>query len=227
MKKWTEIVELQIELNDKTVPDWVKAGLDWDTAILVEVAEAIDSTKWKWWKAGANDVENLKVEAIDILHFLISRILVGWDVGSSSIEYLAEKMEAAHLMCSATPGLEGPTIFTEDSDSSEIVEVLKSVGGNTLNGNPFLALENLLYLFRLLGMSKKDIYSAYMTKNILNHYRQERGYKDADSGYRKVVDGLEDNVHAKKIVELFSQECSGIADLRVCVFKNMDIIQKS
>ena len=45
--KVRHIVTMQMALNERTVPNWLSKGLDWDTAILVEVAEAIDSTDWK------------------------------------------------------------------------------------------------------------------------------------------------------------------------------------
>ena len=70
---FTKIVQKQIELNDSIMSNW--RDQDWELAILVEAAEAIDSTAWKWWKAGTDDIDNLKIEAIDLLHFMISNML--------------------------------------------------------------------------------------------------------------------------------------------------------
>jgi dimeric dUTPase (all-alpha-NTP-PPase superfamily) len=38
-----------------------------------EIAELTDSVPWKWWaKYQAFDVQNCRVEVVDLLHFLIS-----------------------------------------------------------------------------------------------------------------------------------------------------------
>lgn len=65
------IILKQIELNEAITADWRQK--DWELAIIVETAEAIDSTPWKWWKARKEvDIDNLKIEVIDLLHFFIS-----------------------------------------------------------------------------------------------------------------------------------------------------------
>ncbi len=79
--KLDKIFEMQAELNARIgVPhknfsneekkEWV---LNYSRALSQEVAELIDSVPWKWWaKYQTFDEQNAKVEAIDILHFLIS-----------------------------------------------------------------------------------------------------------------------------------------------------------
>lgn len=68
---FAQIIKKQIELNERITADW--RDKDWELSIIVETAEAIDSLPWKWWKAGGvADIDNLKVEAIDLLHFIIS-----------------------------------------------------------------------------------------------------------------------------------------------------------
>lgn len=41
-------------------------------AMTQELAEFRDSIPWKWWKAQELDLQNAKVEAIDLMHFLVS-----------------------------------------------------------------------------------------------------------------------------------------------------------
>ena len=71
LKMLESIFKRQIKLNDKTKPDWkdTLTPADWDTAVLVEAGEAIDSLNWKWWKHQSNDLDNFDIELIDILHF--------------------------------------------------------------------------------------------------------------------------------------------------------------
>lgn len=45
---------------------------DLHIALTQELAEFRDSIHWKWWKAGASDYQNAKVEVIDMFHFLMS-----------------------------------------------------------------------------------------------------------------------------------------------------------
>lgn len=37
-----------------------------------ELAEFRDSVHWKWWKAGNTDMQNVRVEIVDMFHFLMS-----------------------------------------------------------------------------------------------------------------------------------------------------------
>lgn len=41
-------------------------------AMLQELSEFRDSIPWKWWKKQETDLQNAKVEVIDMFHFLIS-----------------------------------------------------------------------------------------------------------------------------------------------------------
>jgi dimeric dUTPase (all-alpha-NTP-PPase superfamily) len=42
------------------------------TALDQESAELRDSVPWKWWKHQQGDLQNARVEIIDMMHFLIS-----------------------------------------------------------------------------------------------------------------------------------------------------------
>lgn len=81
--KLDSIFELQAMLNRKIGIDplsqsfteeqkseWV---LNYSRAMSQEIAEMIDSLPWKWWaKYQKFDEQNIKVELVDILHFLVS-----------------------------------------------------------------------------------------------------------------------------------------------------------
>lgn len=193
------IVEMQIELNEKTVPGWLDKGLDWDTAILTEVAEAIDSTDWKWWKHTENDLVNLRVEAIDLLHFLVAQIAeYAWHVrrpGTGFVNAACMRLTEAYSWAMVDAEHLG-------DKKPDYVLHLKGVARHTLNTDPVPALHELFLLFASLGMDDKSIYQAYITKNLLNHYRQERGYNLAAHGYKKIINGREDNVIFAEVVGL-------------------------
>ena len=81
--KLEEIFELQKELNKRIGVDsdaicqneeetakWV---LNYSRALNQETSELIDSMPWKWWaKYQKFDLQNAKVELVDILHFVVS-----------------------------------------------------------------------------------------------------------------------------------------------------------
>ena len=67
--KLYDMLYLQIRLNNLTKSDWLKSldpDSDWQNAIICEVAEALESTNYKWWKSGRVDVDNIKIELIDM-----------------------------------------------------------------------------------------------------------------------------------------------------------------
>jgi len=59
------------EADKKIIQRWAQ---DYFRAIQQECAEGIDSTNWKWWRTKVDkfDYQNLKVEVIDIIHFVVS-----------------------------------------------------------------------------------------------------------------------------------------------------------
>lgn len=199
-----QIVAMQILLNERTVPNWMAQDLDWDSAILVEAAEAIDSTDWKWWKHGETDMANLRVEAVDLLHFLISKALKQYRDTDFVVKTMLELVEH-----------KGP-------NSLSYVDWLKQVALYTLENKVIKALQALFGLFDRLEMNLTAVHQAYMTKNLLNHYRQERGYKDADGDYLKMIEGEEDNVVFARLVASLGEEVLDIELLRATLFKAMD-----
>jgi len=48
------MMEIQDGLNEHTVPGWKTKGFNWERAIWLESAEAVESTPWKWWAGCKN-----------------------------------------------------------------------------------------------------------------------------------------------------------------------------
>ncbi len=79
--KLDEIFTLQKQLNQRIGVDtdaldeagqreWV---LNYTRAMSQELAELVDSVPWKWWaKYQTFDLQNARVEVVDLLHFLVS-----------------------------------------------------------------------------------------------------------------------------------------------------------
>jgi len=58
------------EMNEEERVQWV---LNYTRAASQELAELVDSVPWKWWaKYQTFDMQNARVEVVDLFHFLIS-----------------------------------------------------------------------------------------------------------------------------------------------------------
>jgi dimeric dUTPase (all-alpha-NTP-PPase superfamily) len=156
---------MQFELNDQTIDGWYKKSLPWHTAIMVEVAEGIESTSWKWWKSSEADLENLKVELIDILHFSISALAS--DAVTPSYE--DEKHEIAEKLAGEMDSIyQYATDAAIDDSEKFLIATLESIASAALSKEYKIALFHLWMAIGALDMSLDEVYHRYLTKNLLN-----------------------------------------------------------
>lgn len=176
-----ELLRLQDKTNTGTIgKDWNREKNKWGITIITELAEAIESSPYKWWKKGELDLDNIKVEIIDMLHFSMSL-----DMTRMDIPFLA-----LHIR-------EPEWKYTEDGfDQDRFIEycedVISSVGMTYLSSNAEIVTNNILKLAEGVGMDLKEVRNRYIGKNALNLLRQQRGYKDGV--YKKIWGDDEDNV---------------------------------
>ncbi|MDS1370679.1 dUTP diphosphatase [Aliarcobacter butzleri] len=186
------MVEMQHEFNKKVAVDYLEKNFNWNSAIIAESGELLESLGYKWWKKQEPDMENVKVEAIDLLHFVISEVIQEKGI-SKCISYLKYWFKDDYL-------------YSLKEYEYNTIEQLISLFISS-SDNRFLYLK---MIFRKLEMSNEDVYIAFITKNCLNKFRQDNGYKDGT--YIKDWNGKEDNVVAFEIAnewgadeELFEQ----------------------
>lgn len=198
-RKISDLLKAQALLNDKYVDGW-KDELELEhfkSALLCEFAEFLESTPkfgintrkftgWKWWKTFLeDDIQNSKVEIVDILHFGLSYHM---------------------LACYKENGLYSNP---EDFDNSEFIKDYEQINTDDFKDNllkeaystldEFLLTADLLSLFRFLdilasyhNMNMYDVYKGYFLKNELNLQRIENGYLEGT--YKKLdSNGNEDN----------------------------------
>ena len=194
------MVELQHQFNKQVAEDYLEKGFNWNSAIIAESGELLDSLGYKWWKKQEPDMENVKVEAIDLLHFVISDIL--------QLNYNYEESLIASFIDETISEFEES--FTSDIYEKEFEDEDLFGLVNILNYNEIPRFATLKIMFKKLDMSNEDVYIAYITKNCLNKFRQDNGYKDGS--YIKNWNGREDNIVAFEIAnkwgadeELFEQ----------------------
>ena len=85
-EKILTMLELQDGMNSKVNPDWRNAGSEWYRAIWTECAEMLDHYGWKWWKHHEPEMDQVKLEIVDIWHFAMSAIIIdfGGDIQKSA-----------------------------------------------------------------------------------------------------------------------------------------------
>jgi len=76
MEQAKAMLDLQGQMNEKVNPNWLHAGYQFLRAVLVEGGEAIDHHGWKWWKAQVKDLAQLRLELVDVFHFMLSDLII-------------------------------------------------------------------------------------------------------------------------------------------------------
>ena len=199
MSKIKNMLTLQQELNDNTNGLGWEDGLtkqgkkiNWKRCIFLESAELIDSYPWKHWKNidAKVDRENIKIELVDIWHFVMSEALRVAKKEGKPIEQLANSIEpkVANIKASS---------FKDYYEEIEAIESFIQELFCSFELEKFIT--SFLELSFTLGLDLDELYKLYLGKNILNKFRQEHGYKDGS--YIKIWNGKEDNVVMQEILE--------------------------
>lgn len=172
------MLELQDSMNTKVHAQWREQGFEWYRAIWIECGELLDHYGWKWWKKQSPDIEQVKLELIDIWHFGLSILLQS----GASVDAIIEEVSESLLLVTDEPD------FKLD---------LEAFACNTLSTRSF---SPAAFGRQMAGinLSFDELYSGYVGKNVLNFFRQDHGYQDGS--YRKEWGGQEDNEHLVEIV---------------------------
>ena len=205
MDKILQMLELQQKLNDATNGKGWENGMtkngkpiDWKRCIYLECAELIESYPWKHWKNidAKPDYANIKIEAVDIWHFIMSQGLEDYKRGNlGSIDTLARNIH--DLSNFSTFSGEIKENFKDYYEQIAVVELLMK----TLfcEGSTEKLMAAFIDVAIQSGLNLDALYKLYVGKNILNQFRQDHGYKEGT--YIKVWNGKEDNVSMQKILE--------------------------
>ena len=69
------MAQMQDEHNTLVHAQWRTQDYAYYRAIWVECAEMLDHFGWKWWKKQDGDLDQVKLELVDIWHFALSELL--------------------------------------------------------------------------------------------------------------------------------------------------------
>ncbi|MDR3177896.1 MAG: dUTP diphosphatase [Campylobacteraceae bacterium] len=195
------MLELQQSLNDDTNGiGWEKGYtktnniINWRRCIYMECAELVDSFNWKHWKDLNKpiDWENVRVEIVDIWHFIMSLLLERYKLNAlgdiNTIISNIENIQGFKQFCNEPFQTDGVNSFEIINDIETLIN--KSTNKDLTLFDPMLT--DYFALSLKCGVNLHLLYRYYVAKNVLNRFRQNHGYKDGT--YRKIWNGKEDNV---------------------------------
>ncbi len=194
-----EMFTLQQKLNDQTNgKGWEKGYnkhdriINWKRCIHMESAELIDSFNWKHWKDIniAPDWNNIKIELVDIWHFVMSLGLEYYKNNNlGDIDTIVNEVRDSKYFDEFC----GDAGLTEDEDALIIVSTAEYLIRHVLEDKSFdVILDDFMVVALQCGLNMEILYKYYIGKNILNQFRQDNGYKEGT--YKKTWNGVEDNV---------------------------------
>ena len=205
MQKIVQMLKLQQQLNDATNGEGWEKGItkngkviDWKRCAYLECAELIESYPWKHWKNidAQPDYDNIKIEAVDIWHFIMSQGLEDYKTQNlGTLEKLAEDIRTLPNFAA----FDGEIVPTKKDHYEQIKTVEVLVRVIVCGGTTKAMMAAFIEVAIQSGLNLDTLYKLYVGKNILNQFRQDHGYKEGS--YIKLWNGKEDNVIMQGILD--------------------------
>lgn len=86
-----------VDLNNLSAEEQTKWVLNYTRALTQETSELVDSVPWKWWaKYQEFDLQNARVEVVDLFHFLVSLAQVLGMTAEDVFQAYVKKNEVNH-----------------------------------------------------------------------------------------------------------------------------------
>ena len=189
------MAEMQDAHNTLVHEQWRTQGYEYYRAMWVECAEMLDHFGWKWWKKQDGDLDQVKLELVDIWHFALSELLRKGDVDASIAEAINDIPESSAL--------------TSEAQAEQFRLSIEALAASCLHTRSF-ELQPFLDAMAALPMAFEELFALYIGKNMLNRFRQNNGYKTGE--YRKLWGGREDNEHLIELLEELDVSAAELPD---------------
>lgn len=185
------MLNLQHRMNTKVHPQWITQRYEWYRAIWIECGELIEHYGYKWWKKQTPDIEQVRLEAIDIWHFGLSALFVD----NKNIERIADEVAVE--------------LNQHKYGGQDVRTATEALAAHALNHHKF-SVSLFADLMHACELNFDDLYSHYVGKNVLNFFRQDNGYKEGT--YQKQWHGREDNEHLMELLKELDSGSDAYAD---------------
>ena len=191
------MLQMQEEINVKVNPNWRQAANPWYRAIWIECAEMLDYCDWTWWKKEHFNVEQLKLEVVDVWHFAMSALLST----GRPLNDLAE--ETNQLLSCPAP-------------ATDIKEAIERLALSTLQTHQ-VDLPAFAGVMEQAKLSLDELFRLYTAKHVLNGFRQDHGYREGR--YIKTWNGKQDNEH---LAEIMTSSDIGQSDFATKLYQRLE-----
>lgn len=181
------MLQMQHRMNSRVHANWIDQRFEWYRAAWIECGELMDHVGYKWWKKQTPDMEQVRLEVVDIWHFGMSALFER----DTDLEVLAQQIATDFL---SLPG----DVAGGRSEKERIHAATEALAQHALASKGFsVALFGAL--MQACGLSPAELYRHYVGKNVLNFFRQDHGYQEGT--YVKEWQGREDNEHLSELLE--------------------------
>lgn len=213
-----EMLAIQNSVNSNVDVNWKNLNREWYRASWIETAELMDSLDWRWWKNQEDDLDNARIEAVDIWHFILAKCI--------ECNVTAEVIRS-HWSLNVTN--EGRLIAI-DRLAFTLLK-MKFEGGSIIS-----VIEVFSQVCNHLNLSIKEIYIFYIGKATLNNFRQNNGYKEGtyvkewprykQDGSQEIEE-LQDNVYLTEILEGYLGEETLPDNLQFIIYSKLEELYKN
>jgi dimeric dUTPase (all-alpha-NTP-PPase superfamily) len=193
------MLSMQNRMNSRVHEHWIAQDFEWYRAIWIECGELIEHYGYKWWKKQETDMDQVRLEIIDIWHFGLSALFRD----DKDIERIAGEIESELV------GYKLAGLGVRDATEALALHSLQSKG---------FSPSRFWELMISAGLDFDTLYTAYVGKNVLNFFRQDNGYKAGS--YVKNWAGREDNEH---LVELLAPIDNSALDFADQIYQALEV----
>lgn len=190
------MAQMQDEHNTLVHAQWRTQDYAYYRAIWVECAEMLDHFGWKWWKKQDGDLDQVKLELVDIWHFALSELL--------RQDRLEDSVADALFAVDTAPASDH-----KDEQEERFRLAIEALAQACLRTRSF-ELQPFVDAMAALPMTLDELFALYIGKNVLNGFRQNNGYKSGE--YRKLWQGREDNEHLIEVLSALTVAPSELPD---------------
>ena len=192
------MLQMQHRMNSRVHEDWINQHFEWYRATWIECGELMDHVGYKWWKKQTPDMEQVRLEVVDIWHFGLSALFEP----DTDLEILAAEIADDFTA-------DAPSDSRDHGASQRIHAATEALAQHALETKEF-SVPLFHTLMQACGLSAHALYRHYVGKNVLNFFRQDHGYQDGI--YIKEWQGREDNEHLSELLESLDATAAGFPE---------------
>ena len=144
------MLQMQHRMNSRVHADWIDQRFEWYRAAWIECGELMDHVGYKWWKKQTPDMEQVRLEVVDIWHFGMSALFRG----DTDLEVLAQQIAADFL---SLPG----DVAEGRSEKERIHAATEALAQHALESKGF-SVALFGELMQACGLTPAELYRHYV-----------------------------------------------------------------